>query len=121
MKKILNKKELIKEIIEMKRGTVYTLTILDKENEFVWCTLITKVRWFDSHVVIIGGSDDELIVSKNFSCEDEDITDKIEELVLGYGDYFTLRDKSKLIIQSDTPSLGFREVDNFQYVRKGTI
>ena len=124
MIKLLNKQELVNEIIKMERGNVYTLNILDDDKESIWCTLITKTRWFDSHIVIIGGADDELLTSKNFGCKNDNIDAVISELVndLVYEVFnnkysqFTLTDKSELNIQSNSPSLGRRIFDNFEYI-----
>ena len=119
MKKILNKEELINEIVKMERGVAYILNILDKDKELEWCTLVTKTRWFDSHVVVIGGADDDLIISNNFGSNDEGIRDMIKDLVASlYGEWYILKDKSRLNIKSDTPSLGSGcATDNFEYSR----
>ena len=124
MKKVLNKEELINEIIKMERGTVYTLNVLDEGKESVWTTFITKTRWFDNHIVVIGGTDDETIVSKNFDCDDSDINDVLEELINNFVseffdnkyNEFTLSNKSEITIQSNVASIGKRTYDNFQYI-----
>ena len=124
MNKVLNKQELKNKIIEMERGTVYTLNVLDDSEESIWCTFTTKTRWFDSHVVVIGGADDELFISKNFCCDNDNIDVIISELVnnlVSEGfkdkyDKFTLTDKASLNIQANVKSLGKRTYDNFEYV-----
>lgn len=130
MEKILNKEELINKVIEMKRGEVYTLDILNEEKESIYCTMVTKTRWFDNHIVIIGGSDDETFVSKNFECDDRDITDIITELINKYVseyfndkyDKFTLKDKSEVVIESNVPCLGRgRVIDNFEYTKRKNL
>jgi hypothetical protein len=108
MEKILNKEALINEVIEMKRGEVYTLDILNEDEESIYCTMVTKTRWFDNHIVIIGGSDDETFVSENFECDNQDIEKIIIKLINKYVseyfndkyDRFTLREKSEIFIES---------------------
>ena len=123
MKKILNREELVKEIVEMKRGVVYSFDVLDNEENPIWNTTIAKTRWFDSHVVIIGGEDNPLTVSENFGSNDEDINDIIEKLIISYlkslfgNQYnkFTLTDKSYIDIQTNSPALRCGIYDNFEY------
>jgi hypothetical protein len=127
MEKILNKEKLIDKIIKMKRGEVYTLDILNEDQESIYCTMVTKTRWFDNHIVIIGGSDDETFVSKNFECDNQGIEKIITELINKYvSDYFndkydkfTLKDKSEVVIESNVPCLGNgRAIDNFVYTKR---
>jgi hypothetical protein len=127
MEKILNKEALINEVIEMKRGEVYTLDILNEDEESIYCTMVTKTRWFDNHIVIIGGSDDETFVSKNFECDNQDIEKIIIKLINKYVseyfndkyDRFTLREKSEIFIESNVPCLGRgRVIDNFKYTKE---
>ena len=126
MEKILNKEELINEIVKMKRGTVYMFNILNDASDTIWCTMITKTRWFDSHVVIIGGEDNLLAVSNNFGSNDEDINDIVEKLINDYIEelfgnkynQFTLTDKAYINIQTNSPALRYGVYDNFEYVKK---
>lgn len=127
METILNKEELINKVVEMQRGEVYTVNVLNEEKEPILSTMITKTRWFDNHIIVIGGADDETFVSENFGCKDNDIVKITTELINTFiteffnkqYDQFTLTDKSEMLIQSNVPCLGSgRLINNFEYTKE---
>jgi len=118
----MNKNELVEKILSMNYGDVYQLNVLNDENSMIWCTQLTKTRWFDSHVVVIGGSDDTVYVSRNITeFDDEKLI--IEELInrflpqarLDQYNNFSLEGKSVLYIKSNVPAFVNKYIDNFKY------
>lgn len=117
----MNKEKLVEEMVNMSHGDTYTMYVLDENKNEIWVTNLTKTRWFDSRVIIIGGTGGALFVSKPFDSENiKNVSlEFIEKFILDvfrkeYND-FKLTDKSRLLIQSNTPAFNQGYMDNFGY------
>lgn len=120
----MNKSELVEKILNMNYGDVYQLNVLNDDDSMVWCTQLTKTRWFDSHIIVIGGSDDSVYVSKNIT-DFEDEREIVEELInrflpqarLDQYNSFSLEGEGVLYIKSNIPAFVNKYIDNFKYER----
>lgn len=78
----MKKEGLIEYLTTMNYGENIEIIIKDKYDNFILGTMVSKVKWFDTPVLIIGGYDDELTVSSNLSENDE--AETIKEIINSY-------------------------------------
>ena len=78
----MKKEGLIEYLVTMNYGENIEIIMKDRYDNFILGTIISKVKWFDTPVLIIGGYDDELIASSNLSEDDE--TEIIKETINNY-------------------------------------
>ena len=110
--------EFIEELLEMDIGECRSFTSVDEDDE-EYTTYITKTRWFETVIYILGGSDNtETILSDDV--KDYDEREALFELMGRYADffdsnslYYRFNDTFKVNISTDM--VGENRDDNFKY------
>lgn len=116
----MNKKELAKRIINMEYGDCFDIKT---EQEFANYTMITKTRWFDNHVIIIGGADNHTTKIFNINKLEDDNEILANNVCDGLCEMFNLDENvgfeitatNHLTLEVDHGGLFDRKVDNFIY------
>lgn len=114
----LSLEEFIEELLKTDIGECRSFTSYD-ENDKEYTTYITKTRWFETVIYILGGSDDtETIVSDDI--QDNDEREALYELMGRYAEFFyseslvyQFNDTYK--VQISTNMDGANREDNFEY------